>query len=212
MTEDKLGKLFRDADQMAGPPVEVRVTLAGLRRRAHRRTFVKLASPVAAAAVLLLAVGLWNYVVRTPDGNDGPEKIASLEAQVKQLTARTDAALSLIQQVLEDERRQQRLDELEAQLASIPDPLEELQKQVDKTAYILVYQADRLYKELNQTDSAIENYNRVIELFPENRWAKVARQRLEEIENTKSDKSDLPDKSDSKGDLRCKPENVLASC
>ncbi len=212
MTEDKLGKLFRDADQTAGPPVEVRVTLAVLRRHAHRRTFVKLASPIAAAAVLLLAVGLWNHVVRTPDGNDGPEKIASLEAQVKQLAARTDAALSLIQQVLEEERRQQRLDELETELASIPDPLEEMQKQVDKTAFILVYQADRLYKELNQTDSAIENYNRVIELFPENRWAKVARQRLEEIENTKSDKSAPSDKSDSKGNLRWKTQDVSSSC
>jgi outer membrane protein assembly factor BamD (BamD/ComL family) len=87
--------------------------------------------------------------------------------------------------VLDEERRQSRLNELEAQLASIPDPLEEVQKQVDKTAFILVYQADRLYRELNQTDSAVENYNRVIKLFPENQWAKVARQRLSEIENRK---------------------------
>ncbi len=108
-----------------------------------------------------------------------------LETQIKQLQARTDAALSLIQEVLEDEQRQHRLDELKAQLASIPDPLEEIRNQVDKTAFFLVYQADRLYKELNQTESAVENYNRVIELFPENRWAKVARQRLSEIENRK---------------------------
>jgi DNA repair exonuclease SbcCD ATPase subunit len=205
MTEDKLERLLQETDRTAGPPAEVHVSVAGLRRRARRRMFVRLASPVTAAAVLLLAFGLWNHAVKTPDGNDEPAKIASLEAQVKQLAARTDAAVSLIQQVLEDERRQQRLDELEAQLASIPDPLEELQKQVDKTAYILVYQADRLYTELNQTDSAIENYNRVIELFPENRWASVARQRLEEIEDKKSDKSD------SKGDLRWKSQNV-SSC
>jgi outer membrane protein assembly factor BamD (BamD/ComL family) len=84
--------------------------------------------------------------------------------------------------VLEKEQKQRSLDELEAQLASIPDPLEEIQKQVDKTAFILVYQADRLYRELNRTDSAVETYNRVIELFPKNRWAQVARQRLSEIE------------------------------
>jgi tetratricopeptide (TPR) repeat protein len=108
-----------------------------------------------------------------------------LENQIKQLQARTDAALNLIREVLDEERRQSRLNELQAQLASIPDPLEEVRKQVDKTAFILVYEADRLYNELNQTDSAVENYNRVIELFPENRWAKVARQRLSEIENRK---------------------------
>lgn len=206
MTEDKLRKLLQKTDQMAGPPAEVHVSLAAVRRRANRRMFVRLASPVAAAAVLLLAVGLWNHVIRTPDGNDEREKIASLEAQVKQLAARTDAALNLIHEVLEEERRQQRLDELEAQLASIGDPIEEMREQVDKTAFILVYQADRLYKELNQTDSAIENYNRVIKLFPENRWAKVARQRLDEIENRKSDKSD------SKGDLKWKTQNASSSC
>jgi tetratricopeptide (TPR) repeat protein len=211
MTGDNLERLLQETDRTAGPPDEVHIDLAAVRRRAHRRTFLRLASPIAAAAVLLLAVGLWNHAIRAPDRNDEPEKIASLEAQVKQLVARTDAALSLIHEVLEDERRQQRLDELEAQLASIGDPIEEMREQVDKTAFILVYQADRLYKELNQTDSAIENYNRVIELFPENRWAKVARQRLDEIENTKSGKSDSSDKSDSKGDLRWKSQNV-SSC
>jgi len=206
MTEDRLSKLLQETDRAAGPPVEVHVSLAALRRRAHRRALVKLVSPLAAAAVLVLAFGLWNHLVRAPDGNAEQRKIAAIEAQVKQLTARTDAALSLIHEVLEDERRQQRLDELEAQLASIPDPIEEMREQVDETAFILVYQADRLHKELNQTDSAIENYNRVIELFPENRWAKVARQRLEEIENTKSDKSD------SKGDLRWRIQNASSSC
>jgi len=212
MTQDKASRLLQEADRAAGPPVVVHVSLEALRRRAHRRRLVRLTSPLAAAAVLLLAVSLWNHATRTPDRSGGPEKIASLEAQVKQLAARTDAAMNLIQQVLEDEARRQRLEELEAQLASIPDPLEEMQKQVDKTAYILVYQADRLYKELNQTDSAIENYNRVIELFPENRWAKVARERLEEIENKKTGKSDSSDKSDSKGDLRWKMQNALSSC
>lgn len=211
MTEDKIGKLLREADRAAGPPAQVHVSLATLRRRARRRTFVRTAFPLAAAAIVLLAVGLRNYAVKTPGANDEQQKIASLEAQVKQLTARTDAAMNLIRQVLEDEARRQRLEELEAQLASIPDPLEELRNQVDRTAYILVYQADRLYKELNQTDSAVENYNRVIELFPENRWAMVARQRLEEIENTKSDKSVPSDKSDSKGNLRWESQNV-SSC
>jgi TolA-binding protein len=109
----------------------------------------------------------------------------SIESQIKQLQARTDAALNLIEEVLAEERRQRRLDELQAQLASIADPLEEAQKHLDKTAFILVYQADRMYRELNQTDSAVEAYNRVIELFPQNRWATVARQRLSEIENRK---------------------------
>ena len=77
-----------------------------------------------------------------------------------------------------------------------------MQKQVDKAAFILVYQADRLYRELNQTDSAVEAYNRVIHLFPENQWARVARQRIEEIESKKSKKTE------SKGDLKWKLQNA----
>ena len=133
----------------------------------------------------MVALSVLALMFRTTEPAEEQEKIALLETKIRQLQARTDAALSLIHQVLEDEQRQSRLDELQAQLANIPDPLEEVRRQVDKTAFFLVYQADRLYRELNQTDSAVENYNRVIELFPENRWAKVARQRLTEIENRK---------------------------
>ena len=97
----------------------------------------------------------------------------------------TDAALKLIHEVIEDERKQRRLDELQAQLAGIPDPREEIPKQIDKTAFTLVYQADRLYYELNRTDSAAEAYKQVIMFFPKNRWADVARERLEDIENAK---------------------------
>ena len=85
MTEDKLKKLLQETDQMAGSPDEVHVDLAAVRRRANRRTFVSLAAPLVAAAVLLLAVGLWNHAIRTRDTNREPEKIASLEAQVKQI-------------------------------------------------------------------------------------------------------------------------------
>jgi len=188
MTEDKIRNLLQEADETAGLPDQVHVSLSAVRSRASRRRLASLAGPLAAAAVILVAAGLWNAAnktTKTTKTTREQEKIASLESQVQQLQARTDAALDLIHQVLEEERRQRRLDELEAQLASIRDPLEEIQKHVDKTAFILVYQADRMYRELNQTDSAVEAYNRVIQLFPKNRWAKVAWERLSEIENKK---------------------------
>ncbi|MFC1633713.1 tol-pal system YbgF family protein [Planctomycetota bacterium] len=202
MSDERIEKLLQEADRMAGRPARVRVGVSDIRRRANRRRLVNVAGPVAAAAVLMLALGIWSITLRTTQTTPEQDKIALLENQVKQLQARTDAAMSLIQEVLEQERRQQRLDELEAQLASIPDPFEEMQKQVDKSVFMLVFQADRLYRELNQTDSAVEAYNQVIRLFPKNRWAQVARQRLEEIENKKSNKTD------SKGDLKWKPQNA----
>jgi uncharacterized protein YoxC len=202
MLNDSLEKLLQEADQTAGPPKQVRVDLSEIHNRAKRRRIVNITGPVAAAAVLMVALGLWSATLRTTGTMPEQNKIASLENQVKQLQAQTDAAMRLIQEMLEKERRQQRLDELEAELASISDPLEQMQKQVDKAAFILVYQADRLYRELNQTNSAIEAYNRVIRLFPENQWAQVAKQRLEEIENRKSNKTDL------KGDVKWKPQNT----
>jgi tetratricopeptide (TPR) repeat protein len=186
MTEDEIIKLLQEADKTAGGGAPVRVNLPAIRRRAGRRNMAILVAPLASAAVLMVALSISTLMFRTAEPTPEQEKIAVLETRIKQLQARTDAALGLIQEVLEEERRQRRLDELQAQLASIPDPLEEVQNQVDKTAFILVYQADRLYRELNQTDSAVENYNRVIKLFPENRWAKVARQRLSEIKNKKN--------------------------
>lgn len=185
MTEDKIKKLLQEADRTAGQPAQVSVNLSTIRRRANRRRLVSLAAPLAAAAVVLIASGIWNLTINTTKTAYEQDKIAALEAQIKQLQARTDAALNLIHEVLEDERRQHQIEVLKAQLISIPDPLEEVQGQIDETAFILVYQADRLYRELNQTHSAVEAYNRVIKLFPENRWAQVSRQRLSEIEKQK---------------------------
>jgi len=182
MTEDKIKKLLQQADKAAGGTAPVKVNVSAIRRRAGRKNIIDLVAPLATAAVLMVALSILAIMFRTTEPTQEQKKIALLESKIKQLHERTDAALSLIQKVLDEERRQSRLYELQAQLASIPDPLEDVLEQVDKTAFFLVYQADRLYRELNQTDSAIENYNRVIELFPENRWAKVARQRLSEIE------------------------------
>jgi TolA-binding protein len=208
MTEDKIKILLQEADRMAGLPGPVSANFsAAVQRRAHKRhLLVSLTTPLAAAAVILIAAGVWNFTIRTPGQTNDREKIVLLEKQLEQLQARTDAALNLIQKVLVVEQEQRSLDELEAQLASIPDPLEEIQRQVDKTAFILVYQADRLYRELNQTDSAVETYKRVIELFPRNQWAQVARERLSEIDSRKFNKID------SKGELKWKPKRVSLSC
>jgi len=65
--------------------------------------------------------------------------------------------------------------------------MEQVERQVDKAAFVLIYQADRLYKELNRTESAVAAYKEIIQLFPTNRWAEVARERLAEIDKYKRD-------------------------
>jgi len=191
MTEDKIKNLLYEADKTAGGPVPLSSNLAAtVRRRASRRQTANLAFRVAAAAVILFALGIWSFNVKKTRDR---QRIVALEMQIKELKTQTDATLNLIREVLDEERKQRRLNELQAQLASYTDPLEEIRKQVDKTAFILVYQANRMYRELDQKDSAIKAYKRVIELFPQSRWAEVARQRLSEIQKNQHDNS--------KGDL-----------
>ena len=180
MTEDKIKNLLQKADEMvAGPGISANLA-ADVRHRANRRQTVNLAARIAVAAIVVIALGIWSFTAKKTWDQ---QKLVTLEIQIKQLQAQTDATLKFIREVLDEERKQRRLQELQAQLASIPDPLEEIRKQVDKTAFILVYQANRMYRELDQKASAIQAYNRVIELFPQSRWAEEARQRLSEIRN-----------------------------
>ena len=191
MTEDKIKNLLQRADQTAARPVPVSANLAAdVRRRANRRNVANLTFRIAIAAVVVIALGIWSLTAKKTRDQ---RKLVALEIQIKQLQAQTDATLNFIREVLDEERKQRRLNELQAQLASYSDPLQEIQKQVDKTAFILVYQANRMYRELDQKDSAIQAYNRVIELFPQSRWAEEARQRLSEIQNNQL--------NNSKGDL-----------
>lgn len=203
MNQERIKELLRNADRAAGPPLFGSVSAADLRGQIRRRRIIWLGTPASAAALVLLALGIWTFRAQ-PTGPARPpsDRIASLEEQVRHLQTQTDAALKLVHEVLAEERQQQRLAALEAELASIPDPKEEIERQVDKTAFTLIYEADRLYRELNQTESAVEAYEQVIQLFPQNRWAHVARERLAEIKKTQINKSK------SEGDSKCGPQSV----
>jgi hypothetical protein len=110
--------------------------------------------------------------------------------------------LKLVREVAESDRRERRLGALEAELAGIGDPMKEIERQVDKAAFVMVYEADRLYQQLNQTESAVEAYKEVIRLFPRNRWATVARERLSEIQAHRFNKTET------EGETKCEPRNV----
>jgi TolA-binding protein len=209
MTDDKIKRMLQEADQQAGPAQVGDDIAIKVRLRAKYR-HVRNISGVAAAAMVLVSFGLWTAMVgQEPDGGvkvagtaAEEVRIAKLEKQVDQLQAKNDAMLDLVNEVLERDRRDRRLAKLHAELASIPDPIKEIEKNVDKTAFILIYQADRMYNELNQKESAVKAYQQIIELFPNNQWAEQARKRLSEIKENKLMK---------KGDLSCRPENLVLS-
>jgi hypothetical protein len=203
MTEDRIKNLLKETDRLAGRPKTFKVDISSIRKKAQRRKIINIASPVAAAAVLIFGVGF--LILHAPDTEsiEKPVETASTEMKIKQLQASTDATLNLIHEILEQEQRQQRLKVLKAELAAIPDPIKQINEELDRTAFILVYSADKMYNELNLTDSAVETYKRVIKLFPDNQWAQVARERLDTIKNAEN-------KNRSKGDSKWKKQNILS--
>ncbi len=205
MNDEKIKNMLQQTDRLAGAPAAVKVNLTDIRRRAKHRRILSFAGPAAAAAAIIIAVILWQGTSKQTKvlPMEQPPQIASDDTQIQKFQESTDNAIKIIQDILEQEQIQQKLDELNDQLAAIPDPLEKIQQEVDRTAFILVYSADRMYKELNLTDSAVETYKRVIELFPENQWAKVAQERLDKIQTNKSDNR-------SQGDLKWQTQNTLS--
>jgi tetratricopeptide (TPR) repeat protein len=186
VSEEQIRALLQRADEAGCPPVFGPMTAGRIRQQVRRRRIMIAAGPLAAAAVVLVGASLLLTRTKPEAPQPQEQRIASLETQIEQLRAQTDATLQLVQEVLAKDRQERRLAALEAELASIPDPRLEIERQVDETAFILVYRADKLYKELNQTKSAVEAYKEVIQLFPQNRWADVARERLSQIERRRS--------------------------
>lgn len=196
MNDEHIRSLLEDADRMAGPPQYGAIRAGEIRLRLRRRRSIALGVPAAAAAVFVCAVGLWS--ARSVPEKPAPEQqtqIASLQEQVRQLQEQTETTMRLVQEVLAKERQDRRLAALHAELARIPDPAQELQRQADKTAFALVYQADRMIGEMNQTESAVKAYEQVIRLFPETRSAEVARERLAQIRNQRFNKSPMEGES-----------------
>jgi len=207
VSTDRIEELLKRADATAGRPQFGPVTGIVIAHRVRRRRVILIGVPAAAAAVLLIGLAIWRIGSSTlepqpQEQHEQQQQIASLAKQIEQLQAQTDATLQLVQDVLAREKQDKNLADLEAELASIRDPIEEMKQQADKTAFTLVYQADRLYRELNLTESAVQTYETVIQLYPENRWADVARQRLAEIKPRQFNKHQQ------QGDKPCEPTKV----
>ncbi|MBN1125421.1 MAG: hypothetical protein JXA82_10470 [Sedimentisphaerales bacterium] len=191
MDEKKLEALLRQADALLPvksiPETNQLVSIA--HRRLRRRQSLRRVGVVAAAACLFICTGLWSLHLQT----NHEQQVVNLETQIHLLQQRTDSALRLVEETLAQIKEQDRARQRTSQIETISDPIEEITAQIDKTAFTMLYQADRLYRELRLQNDAVEAYQRLIELFPENRWARVARQRLEEIQQQEHKKT--------KGDL-----------
>lgn len=190
MSDERLQQLLRKADAAFGGP---RVSSADLplrvRQRARRQHRAKVFG-TATMAVLVLSLTTAAWVNRygrsvpspTPivaDDGSKPASVAELQSHIEQLSEEIRTGCQAVHEVLRRQEVEQRLAALRRQAEA--DPLKEINDQIDRAALTMVYQADRMYRELNLRESAIASYERTIKLFPKTHWAEVAKDRLAEL-------------------------------
>jgi len=183
MTKDKMQNLLQNADRMAGPPGTVSVGLAGItRQHAHHRHRRKIVASLSVAAVIMLSVGIWQWTAGVGRINE-QKRIAKMQADMQFLRAQADVTLKVVNELLERQRRQQRIAELRAKLAAIDDPLEKMNEEIETTAFTIVYFADKKLQRPGQKAAAIEDYKTVLRLYPQTRSAEKAKQRLAQLQD-----------------------------
>ena len=94
-----------------------------------------------------------------------PEELQRVAQEVDQLAAEVDSALALVKAV----RARQDGRALAMTLDAALDPMELADQELNRAAFTMVYQADRMYRELGLKDAAIRDYRQAIQAFPQTR-------------------------------------------
>ncbi|MBN1795889.1 MAG: hypothetical protein JW804_04390 [Sedimentisphaerales bacterium] len=190
--EDRIQNILKKADQAAGKTTNIPSNLTDIiRLRAQRKHTTNAVFVTLFVSVPLAILGTWFLADRPTQIAHQDVKIETIQHKVSQLEKSTETTLALIDKILDREERLRRIDELEAKVAKMDDSLNQVRLEFDKTAFILVNNANRMYDELDMKRPAIEEYKRIISLYPQSRWAEVAKQKLLEIKNEKNRKGDL---------------------
>lgn len=181
MDRDPLRDLLQRADAAVPPPPVPPDLARRVRLRRARRRFRGLAA-CGAAAVVLIAIGLWQTRPSAPavPGEPPPAPASGLRAEVERLAAQAEGRLALATRTRELEAQLVRLAKLQSQ-AREPDPVALVRQERDTAAFILVDSADHLHRDLELTKPAVDLYRETIRVFPQTRWASVAQQRLAEL-------------------------------
>ncbi len=141
---------------------------------------------MAAAAAGVLVYALITGQSQSPGTPDRTQRLAQAQdvrdflAEIARLDEQANMRLAVVGQMLLLERQRKRLAELKSRLKVI-DPIGQIQEQMDHAARTMFVQAERERRELSLPKDAAETYRRTIALFPASKWARVARQKLDEL-------------------------------
>lgn len=182
MSEDKLNQLLKQADKANELlPLDAACLSLAVRRRLRRRKQTLRCGMAAAAAILIVACvfGQRQYQLYQKQ-----RQIVRLEQDIEDLNHRTEQTLALVQEMLARQEQQDELRKLNRQLTGYENSI---QQEIDETAFILVYQADRMMEKYNNKDIAIDYYRKVVEQFGDTPSAQTAKERLIQIEQNQPD-------------------------
>ena len=177
--EDRLRRgLSRLADRAGPGPTPEAVS-----RRLRRPALLRRAG--AGGALALAAVAMLVFGTPRPrpagDAKQAGADEAALRAEIARLEARADARLAEARHLLAIAAARHRRDECLRQLARL-DTAERIARQAEETAFIIVYDADRLREQPGRIQSAVAGYREAVRLFPQTKWGEVARKRLAQID------------------------------
>ena len=176
--EDRLRRGLSSLADRAGPGP----TPEALSRRLRRPTLLRQAG--AGGALALAAVGILLCATYRPrpagDAKRDAADEAALRAEITRLEVRADARIAEARHLLAIAAARRRRDEHLRRLARL-DAAERIAREAEETAFIIVYDADRLREQPGRTQSAIAGYREAVRLFPQTKWGEVARKKLAQI-------------------------------
>ncbi len=187
MTHDPLRDLLCRTDTVAGAGPQADEEFGQrVRQIADRRRGRSIMVGGLATATLLLVLA-WQVLPtsRTPDQRELSEdrpaaetrQVAAEDAELHRLRAEIERCENELDLLLAVRRRVAAEREL-SRLRRRPDTAQLLQEQTDRTAIIILCGADLKHRQFGLAESATNDYRRIVDRFPNTRWADLAAERL----------------------------------
>lgn len=179
MNDEHLAAMLRIADASATPPIPPPGLAGRVRARAVSRQRRRIVVISVVALVLAIVPTMFNRgakPVATPVARALPPDVA-----VELARLRHEAELQSAVSIALLARERQKGVQVQSSGPQLAESLPVLRLERDRAALTLIDHGDRLGRELMQTEAAVRTYRRAIELFPNTRWAAIARKRIEQL-------------------------------
>ena len=183
---DPLQRLLEQADAALAPTrgetPRPEAIVCSVQRRLKRRRRWRRGSSVAVIALATLGLGalFWSGANRSPASSQ--EQLDQLVAERDQIRSEIEASHRRIESLHRIELLEQQLQEIRIEF-TLNSPQQRFQRELDQTARIILNQADRKHRDLGLSASAADDYQSIIDIFPDTPWAQLAHNRIADIQN-----------------------------